>query len=461
MNPVRYQTEDTICAPATPAGVGAIAVIRVSGGQAIELVKGIFKGKNLQTAATHTVHFGKIMDGNTPVDEVLATIFIAPKSYTGEHVVELSCHGSPFIQQKILELLVRHGARLAQPGEFTLRAFLNKKLDLSQAEAVADLIASDSDASLQTALLQMRGGYSMYIQRMREELIHFASLIELELDFSEEDVEFANREQLVQLVENIRELVSSLIDSFRYGNAIKNGVPTVIAGKPNAGKSTLLNALLKEERAIVSEVAGTTRDTIEERLVIDGIVFRLIDTAGIREHTSDLIEGKGIERTFEKIKQAEIVLYLFDVNVTTAAELQKELGVLKQHGAFIIPVGNKIDKDTTNSYVEKFASVADIIFISSSTQNHLPQLLTALKEAVTMGDAGKGQVVITNLRHYEALLHAGESLEAVINGLNEHLSGELVAFEIRKAIYHLGEITGEITTDDLLESIFTKFCIGK
>ncbi len=238
-------------------------------------------------------------------------------------------------------------------------------------------------------------------------------------------------------------------------------MPTVIAGKPNAGKSTLLNALLKEERAIVSEVAGTTRDTIEERLVIDGIVFRLIDTAGIREHTSDLIEGKGIERTFEKIKQAEIVLYLFDVNVTTAGELQKELGILKRHGAFIIPVGNKIDEDTANSYAGKFSSVADVIFISSYTQSHLPQLLTALKETVTTGDAGKGQVVITNLRHYQALLHAGESLAAVINGLNEHLSGELVAFEIRKAIYHLGEITGEITTDDLLGSIFSKFCIGK
>jgi tRNA modification GTPase len=461
MNPVRYQTEDTICAPATPSGVGAIAVIRVSGKQAIELVGKVFKGHNLQTAATHTVHFGKITDNNITIDEVLATIFIAPKSYTGEHVVELSCHGSPFIQQKILELLVRHGARVAQPGEFTLRAFLNKKLDLSQAEAVADLIASDSDTSLQTALQQMRGGYSLYIQRMREELINFASLIELELDFSEEDVEFVNREQLVQLVKNIQQLVSSLTDSFRYGNAIKNGVPTVIAGKPNAGKSTLLNALINEERALVSEVPGTTRDTIEERLVIDGIVFRIIDTAGIREHTSDLIEGKGIERTFEKIRQAEIILYLFDVNITSAEELQKQLDTLKQQSAFIVPVGNKIDQYSDETYTRKFAQIAGVIFISSLSQTFLPQLLTALKQAVTLGDAGKGQVVITNLRHYQALLHASESLNGVLNGLNEHLSGELVAFEIRKAIYHLGEITGEITTEDLLGSIFSKFCIGK
>jgi tRNA modification GTPase len=299
----------TICAPATAPGIGAISVIRVSGAEALNLVTAVFKGHKLNEVPSHTVHFGKITDGEKVIDEVLATVFVAPASYTGEHTVEISCHGSTFIQQRILELLVRKGARMAQPGEFTLRAFLNKKLDLSQAEAVADLISADSEASLQTALKQMRGGYSTFIQRMREELIGFASLIELELDFSEEDVEFANRAQLLQLLHNVQQLIQSLIDSFQYGNAIKNGVPTVIAGKPNAGKSTLLNSLLKEDRAIVSNIEGTTRDTIEERLVVDGLVFRLIDTAGIRQAES-MIEAAGIERTLEKLKHAEIILYL-------------------------------------------------------------------------------------------------------------------------------------------------------
>lgn len=449
----------TICAPATAPGIGAISVIRVSGTEALNLVTAVFKGRKLNEVATHTVHFGKITDGEKVIDEVLATVFVAPASYTGEHTVEISCHGSTFIQQRILELLVRKGARMAQPGEFTLRAFLNKKLDLSQAEAVADLISADSEASLQTALKQMRGGYSSFIQRMREELIGFASLIELELDFSEEDVEFANRAQLLQLLHNVQQLIQSLIDSFQYGNAIKNGVPTVIAGKPNAGKSTLLNSLLKEDRAIVSNIEGTTRDTIEERLVVDGLVFRLIDTAGIREAES-VIEAAGIERTLEKLKQAEIILYLFDVNTTTPETLQAELNALPP--AKILAIGNKIDLSTEKEAEKKWSSIqAPILFISANNEEHIGQLLIALKNLVTTAEHAPNQVVITNLRHYQALLNATASLQQVQNTLTSGISGELVAFDIRKAIYHLGEITGEITTDDLLESIFSKFCIGK
>lgn len=449
----------TICAPATAPGIGAISVIRVSGPEALNLVTAVFKGHKLNEVATHTVHFGKITDGEKVIDEVLATVFVAPASYTGEHTVEISCHGSTFIQQRILELLVRKGARMAQPGEFTLRAFLNKKLDLSQAEAVADLISADSEASLQTALKQMRGGYSSFIQRMREELIGFASLIELELDFSEEDVEFANRAQLLQLLHNVQQLIQSLIDSFQYGNAIKNGVPTVIAGKPNAGKSTLLNSLLNEDRAIVSNIEGTTRDTIEERLVVDGLVFRLIDTAGIREAES-VIEAAGIERTMEKLKQAEIILYLFDVNTTTPETLQTELNTLPS--AKILAIGNKVDLSTERDLQDKWKAIqVPLLFISANNEEHISQLLIALKNLVATADHAPNQVVITNLRHYQALLNATASLQQVQNALTSGISGELVAFDIRKAIYHLGEITGEITTDDLLESIFSKFCIGK
>lgn len=449
----------TICAPATAPGIGAISVIRVSGAEALNLVTAVFKGHKLNEVPSHTVHFGKITDGEKVIDEVLATVFVAPASYTGEHTVEISCHGSTFIQQRILELLVRQGARMAQPGEFTLRAFLNKKLDLSQAEAVADLISADSEASLQTALKQMRGGYSTFIQRMREELIGFASLIELELDFSEEDVEFANRAQLLQLLHNVQQLIQSLIDSFQYGNAIKNGVPTVIAGKPNAGKSTLLNSLLKEDRAIVSNIEGTTRDTIEERLVVDGLVFRLIDTAGIRTAES-VIEAAGIERTLEKLKQAEIILYLFDVNTTTPETLQAELNALPP--AKVLAIGNKIDLSAEKDVQNKWKDIqVPLLFISANNEEHIGQLLFALKNLVATAEHAPNQVVITNLRHYQALLNATASLQQVQNALTSGISGELVAFDIRKAIYHLGEITGEITTDDLLESIFSKFCIGK
>ena len=339
---LKTDLDDTICALATAGGVGAIGVIRVSGPQTFPLVNALFKGKNLERVDSHTLHFGKIMQGETVLDEVVAAVYRNPKSYTGEDTIELSCHGSPYILQKILELLVHKGARLAKPGEFTLRAFLNKKLDLSQAEAVADLIAADSAASHQTAMQQMRGGYSQQIQNLREKLINFASLIELELDFAEEDVEFASKSELYNLVSTIHGLLQSLLESFQYGNVLKNGVPTVIAGRPNAGKSTLLNALLKEERAIVSNIAGTTRDTIEEAFVVDGVTFRLIDTAGIR-HSNDTIESIGIERTFEAIEKASLVLYLFDASTTTNEQLEAELAQIPAGNRVIIPIGNKVD----------------------------------------------------------------------------------------------------------------------
>ncbi len=456
----KHDLGDTICALATAGGVGAIGVIRVSGSQAITLVNEVFKGKNLTQQPTHTVHFGKIMEGTRVVDEVLASVFIGPKSYTGEHTVELSCHGSPYIQQQILQVLVGKGCRLAKPGEFTLRAFLNKKLDLSQAEAVADLIASNSEESHRTAMMQMRGGFSAQIAHMREQLINFASLIELELDFAEEDVEFAKREELVALVSNIQQLVQTLINSFAYGNAIKNGIPTVIAGKPNAGKSTLLNALVNEERAIVSAIAGTTRDTIEETFVLDGITFRLTDTAGIRHQTSDQIEAIGIERTMAKIQQASIVVYVFDVATTTPQQLAEELHAFAGINAILIPVANKADIATA-AQLQAFKQAYQAgVELSAKTQQGVQHLTQTLIEAVRKHEV-KNDVVITNLRHYEALRHANDSLQQVLNGIDMRITGELLAFDIRKALMHLGEITGEVTTDDLLANIFSKFCIGK
>lgn len=480
---IKQDLDDTICALATAGGVGAIGVIRVSGVEAIKIVDEIFKGKRLTNQASHTVHFGKIVDGEKIIDEVLATLFVSPKSYTGEHTVELSCHGSPFIQQQILQLLVSKGCRLAKPGEFTLRAFLNKKLDLSQAEAVADLIASNSEESHRTAMMQMRGGFSYQIADMRERLINFASLIELELDFAEEDVEFAERDDLRQLVKKIQALIHSLLETFKYGNAIKNGIPTVIAGKPNAGKSTLLNALVNDERAIVSDIAGTTRDTIEEAFVIDGIMFRLIDTAGIRHQTTDVIEAIGIERTFDKIQKASIVIYLFDAGTTSPEQLEEELKAFEEVNAVVIPVANKVDllgeveqqrlellhgmqglknkKDNViDSTIQDELLSPVLIPISSKLQLGINLLRERLVEIVKK-DEVKNDIIITNLRHYEALKHANESLHQVMNGIDSHITGELLAFDIRKALFHLGEITGEVTTDDLLANIFSKFCIGK
>jgi tRNA modification GTPase len=451
------ELNDTICALATAGGVGAIGVIRVSGSQAIALVNRIFSGKDLTQQPTHTVHFGKIMNQQHVVDEVLATVFVAPRSYTGEHTVELSCHGSPYIQQQILQLLIDSGCRSAKPGEFTLRAFLNKKMDLAQAEAVADLIASNSEESHRTAMMQMRGGYSAQLTHMREQLINFASLIELELDFAEEDVEFAQRDELKQLVKNLLRVIDSLTETFDYGNAIKNGIPTVIAGKPNAGKSTLLNALINDERAIVSDIAGTTRDTIEETFVIEGITFRLMDTAGIRAQAADTIEAIGIERTLDKIQKASIVLYVFDASQTTDVELEQELKAFADINAIIIPVANKSDLLSTNN---SHTYTKPILPISAKTHSGIEALKQRLMDVVKKEEV-KNDIIITNLRHYEALRHASASLHQVLTGLDLRLSGELLAFDIRKALYHLGEITGEVTTDDLLANIFSKFCIGK
>jgi tRNA modification GTPase len=448
-----YDTTDTICAIATPEGIGAIGVIRISGPEAIQQVQACFVGKDLTQQPGHTAHFGKIQDGTRLIDEVLATVFRAPRSYTGEDTVEISCHGSPYILQHVMQTLLQNGCRAAQPGEFTLRAFLNKKLDLSQAEAVADLIASNSEANHQSAMMHMRGGFSKQIADMRERLINFASLIELELDFAEEDVEFAKRPELIALVSNLMEVIQSLTQTFAYGNAIKQGIPTVIVGKPNAGKSTLLNALLNEERAIVSDIAGTTRDTIEEVFVIDGIAFRLIDTAGIREHAADSIEEIGIERTLDKIAQASIVIYLFDAAHTPEQAWRADIAKLSQQKNVVIPVANKVD-------VANHFSAMDVMGISAKTQQGMDALRNKIVSTVRH-DAIANDVIITNVRHYEALRQAHEALQQVLNGIDMRQSGELLAFDIRKALFHLGEITGEVTTDDLLANIFSKFCIGK
>lgn len=455
-----YNPYDTIAALATPQGVGAIGVLRLSGSKTFAILNTLFSVKNLQDKPSHTIHLGKIKDGDAVLDEVLVSIFKNPHSYTGEDVAEISCHGSPYILQRTLELLVKNGARLAQPGEFTLRAFLNKKLDLSQAEAVADLIAADSEAGHKTAMNQMRGGFSARIKELREKLVHFASLIELELDFAEEDVEFANRDQLKSLVLEILKVINDLQQSFKLGNVIKHGIPTVIAGRPNAGKSTLLNALLNEERAIVSEIAGTTRDTIEEAIQINGIIFRFIDTAGIRNHTDSVIETIGIERALDKIKTAALVIYLFDVNTTSPLQLVEELEPLQAYSDKIILVGNKTDSLNTGVLKNRYQQFGEVLFISSKQKN-IAQLLTALEQFALKHTSSADTTIVTNIRHYEALQNTASALEAVIGGLDSGTTGELLAFDIRASLHNLGEIVGEVTTDDLLENIFSKFCIGK
>ena len=445
---------------ATASGKGAIAVIRLSGNQAIEICNSIFSGKNLLTQASHTIHFGTIRDGNRIIDEVLVSLFVAPHSYTKENVVEISCHGSDFIVQEIIKLLLHKGARLAQPGEFTKRAFLNGQLDLAQAEAVADLIASDSTMAHEVAIKQMRGGFSQEIKALRAQLIHFASMIELELDFGEEDVEFADRAALENLIHELQGLIRNLLKSFSLGNVIKNGVPTVIVGKPNAGKSTLLNVLLNEEKAIVSDIPGTTRDFIEDEISIEGISFRFIDTAGLRE-TQDKVEAIGVERSRQKIEEASLIIYLFDVTELSPAELVLELQQVNPQNKPLLAVANKVD---LAQELDKAAyeAIIPVLFIAAADKEGIDVLKQKLLATVHSGNLATGSnTIITNLRHYASLEQTYLSLDAVLTGLASGISGDFLASDIRRALYALGEITGEITTDDLLENIFSKFCIGK
>ena len=451
--------QDTIVALATPSGSGAIGIIRISGREAFSIVNGVFHGKNLANVDSHTFHFGTIRDQDKILDEVLVSIFIAPHSYTKEDVIEISCHGSNYIIQQIIQLLVRKGCRMAEAGEFTMRAFLNGKFDLAQAEAVSDLIASNSENAHLAAMNQMRGGFSSDIKILREKLVHFASMIELELDFSEEDVEFADRSELVKLIVELLKAVGSLLDSFSLGNVIKNGVPTVIAGKPNAGKSTLMNALLNEEKAIVSEIAGTTRDIIEDEIHIEGISFRFIDTAGIRE-ARDKIEKIGVERTRQKMKEASLILYMFDLKEESYIEIEKEIQKLDNLGIPYLKVGNKTDM-ASPTLLKELQSIEEFLFISAKGKENLELLKNKIIQKVNLEGFKTGDTVVTNLRHYESLYNANISLLEVKNGIDASISGDLLAMNIRQALYYLGEITGEITTDDLLGNIFSKFCIGK
>jgi len=461
-----YQN-DTIIALATPSGAGAIAVIRLSGSKAIAMVDASFKSistKKLVSQKTHTIHLGHVVEDSRVLDEVLVSVFKNPKSYTGEDVVEISCHGSSYIQQEIIQLFVRNGARIANPGEFTLRAFLNAKLDLSQAEAVADLIASDNKASHQIAMQQMRGGFSNEIKVLRDELLNFASLIELELDFSEEDVEFANRKQFEELLERIIKVLKHLIDSFSTGNVIKNGIPISIIGVPNVGKSTLLNALLNEDKAIVSDIAGTTRDAIEDEITIEGIKFRFIDTAGIRT-TEDTIESIGIKKTFEKITQSQVVLYLLDSTKVTTETIQifnSEIRKIQEQypDKQLIVVANKMD-EADQEYIETSFVYPHTLFTSAKSGLGIDTLKAKLLEFVNTGALRNNDTIITNSRHYDSLLKALAEVQKVQQGMDANLSGDLLAIDIRQALYHFGEITGEITSDDLLGNIFANFCIGK
>jgi len=450
---------DTIVALATPNGVGAIAVIRLSGPDAITIANSVFKGKDLSKQASHTIHFGSIADGELILDEVLVSLFVGPRSYTRENVVEISCHASGYIIESIIKLFIKKGARSAKPGEFTLRAFLNGQLDLSQAEAVADLIASNSKASQQVALQQLRGGFSTQLQALREQLVNFASLIELELDFAEEDVEFANRDQLKSLIHEITKIVGRLIQSFELGNAIKNGVNTVIAGRPNAGKSTLLNALLNEERAIVSHIPGTTRDTIEEVLNIQGINFRLIDTAGIREAT-DAIEQIGVQRTMEKISQSALLVYVFDAVEITIEELNKDIESLQKPGITMLVVANKADL-LSPEQLSALPNTDRAIIISAKEKRHIDELKHKIYSSAVKDQLSGDETLVTNIRHLEALQKTEEALVRVLGGIDGSITSDFLSMDIKQGLHYLGEITGVVTTDDLLENIFSKFCIGK
>ncbi|MGO4921027.1 tRNA uridine-5-carboxymethylaminomethyl(34) synthesis GTPase MnmE [Maribacter spongiicola] len=461
---------DTIIALATPAGSGAIAIIRLSGEDAITIASAHFEsvsGKILGDQKSHTIHLGYIKDGENVLDQVLISIFKNPHSYTGENVIEISCHGSSFIQQQIIQLFIRNGCRTADAGEFTLRAFLNGKMDLSQAEAVADLISSDNAASHQIAVQQMRGGFSNEIKQLRTELLNFASLIELELDFSEEDVEFADRTEFKKLLTRIQKVLQGLIDSFAVGNVIKNGIPVAIVGEPNVGKSTLLNAFLNEERALVSDIAGTTRDTIEDEISIGGIGFRFIDTAGIRE-TQDVVEGMGIKRTFEKIEQAQVVLLLVDGSKLLADDKKLKNIVIdfekiknQNPQKPLLLLINKADTLTTADKEKISLHLQNVRYLSAKSGEGVEELKNSLLEFVNTGALRNNETIVTNTRHYNSLLKALEEIEKVQFGMKAELSSDLMAIDVKEALYHLGEITGQVTNDELLGNIFANFCIGK
>ncbi len=453
--------DDTIVALATPPGIGAIGVIRLSGSRSIEIADKLFTSKKLAEQRSHTLHVGYMKDEGKILDEVVVSLYKAPRSYTGEETIEISSHGSPYVQQQIITACTRHGARLAKPGEFTQRAFLNGKLDLVQAEAVADLIASNTEAASRTALNNIRGGFSQSLKDLREQLIKFSALIELELDFSQEDVEFADRTQFMNLINEALKQTTALLQSFSLGNVIKNGVSVAIIGKPNAGKSTLLNALLNEDRAIVSEIPGTTRDTIEEILNIDGILFRLIDTAGIRHHTQDVIEGYGIEKSLLKMRQADMVIYLFDVNEMSSKELNTIATDFKNQNINFILTGNKIDEKDESLVREKFAFSEGIIYIAAKTFLHLEVLREKMLDIVLKDKVTAENVIVTNARHFHSLTQVKESLTEVKDGLENRIPGDLLAIDIRRCLQFLGEITGEVTNEDQLDYIFSKFCIGK
>jgi tRNA modification GTPase len=448
--------DDTIVALATAPGVAAIGVIRISGKNAFSIASTLFPSKNLSIQSTHTIHVGLLKDGNEVIDEVVLSLFKGPKSYTGEDTIEISGHGSPFVQEQIINACVKYGARIAKPGEFTQRAFLNGKMDLTQAESVADLIAANTKASQKTALQNIRGGFSNELHQMREQLIQFASLIELELDFATEDVEFADRGKFYGLIKQIATTTMNLIASFQLGNVIKNGVSVAIIGKPNAGKSTLLNCLLNEERAIVSDIAGTTRDTIEEQININGVIFRIIDTAGIRNESKDVIENIGIERSLEKMKSADLVLYIFDVNTESEEKLHQQEIFIKDSNINYLMVANKNDiSDSTPNENNHF------IYISAKQQSGVDALKEQIYKITVNNPVNTDNTIVTNVRHLQSLQQIKISVNEILIGLDSRLSGDLLAIEIRTCLFHLGEITGEITNEDKLDYIFSKFCIGK
>ena len=452
--------DDTIVAIATPPGVGALGIVRLSGNEAIRLANDLFPSKDLSAQPSHTLHVGFLKNGENLLDEAVVSIYKSPRSYTGEDIIEISCHGSPFVLQQVMNACVQKGARIAKPGEFTQRAFLNGKLDLTQAEAVADLIASNTEASRKTALNNVRGGFSHTLKNLREQLVKFSALIELELDFSQEDVEFADRTQLAALIKETKVRTQGLLHSFQLGNVIKNGVSVAIVGKPNAGKSTLLNALLNEDRAIISDIPGTTRDTIEEVINIDGILFRLIDTAGIHSHSTDVIEALGIDKSLQKIQQADVVVYLFDVNETSPEDLARTMTGLLNQTTFLT-VANKVDLVDEAAARQRFSSVANVVFISAKSERHIDVLKERMVDAVLQNKVLTEDTVVTNARHYHALQEVYKSLLDIEEGMANQLPGDLLSLDIRRCLHYLGTITGEVSNEDLLDYVFSKFCIGK